>query len=762
MSVNIEHDFLKDTPVRVVFGKEIPGFLLDRRGGTLSPRYYALYPDGTEEEIVPPEGFPRPDPDNAVRTKRVVIPQSYRDGEPLLFKQGSRYTGQMRRVVQCLNSRGLESKFSYLASKTHGVLEYPVPRMIGSTGGDEKALAAQRRYWLIEISSQGVYAAPFTFGTECVTCGKDLSAYQPTSEQIKNNPGWDAFVAEISLHWAFHNRNESGEVQQLMDASQIAPAYNQGTAWYPGMGWAFSWSGTKAANVVAKGVGTTYFETRLMTLSFGVSLAGDPVAFSIESLNGVATVVLPGHGFSNGDIAVVSGALQEPYNGAHVVKEATSLSFKFNIFQSAEAGEIESPATPAEGQVIRIANLKAKATLSAALTVGSAGRVTFRDRDRGTLWVPSSEGIFKWDGIAPLQNIINVSGPVHVFYDGEQQIVTNWSSSTTTVPLDQKLSPHPPPPPVGPIPTTHNPDDFWAGVQFGYHIWNSSFEYVDVVQDFNGGWSPCKVKVWNVESGGGHSYSPYTDISWGFSGPFDLMTNGYSRRRIETSTTVEGEFREPQFDWAHNSRYTTCGSNEFNCAVSVYYKVWSRYTSKTTVDRSETGSGTSALFLFPTDREAVGGIRAFRQSASIRTSTIKGYWRGTKWEIQGQNATCAFTSYDHRNGLGSFMNDFGGTSQSTSDSSYSLSFSFRASGGISRSENVISNDAQLEPFIIYLNNVKETAESSIFFMRGGLEYPDANLIPSNQIKNSVLRRSDMIMMGGIKKPTFPLAFIGQI
>jgi hypothetical protein len=759
------HDYLWDTPVREIEGKEIPGFLLAASGPVMAPVFWAHYVDGVIEAIDPPAGFPRPDPDPAVRSKRVAIPTSLRTRPNVLQKQGSRYSGQMRRIVQCLNSRGLESRFKYTWPKTHGILEYPYPRQVGSTAGDEAVNFAKRRFWIIEISSAGVYAAPIGMGLQCMTCATQLSDYA--------QPGED-----VDLAWAFVNKNEGGKVLQVMTAAAIAPAYANGSPWYLGMGWAFSWSGRSASNVVQRLLTLPdRYATRVIDLEFSVAFEEAAIDY-ITAVAGVATVGMPGHGFNNGDLVVISGATPDGYNGAHIIREADAGAFKFSV-----ANGISSPA----GGTPKAANALSTATITAALTIGSAGSVIFRKNDLGTMWVPGDEQPTRWVGVRPIDAIRNMSGPVHVFYDGEEKIVTTWSMQTTQIPLDQRLDQHPPD-----IAFTGNSNPLsqalrdyyevalWNGVTGSFHFWGGDYQYTEpVAQSFQSGYPdhPCAKRYRPTVIGSGHSYSGYTSLSWGFTGPFNMSVEAYSRRRLTSVTSYASDhYRIPYADYSYGDRYYVCSGGSWDtahlCIALFKSEAYQRDLTKALDTRDESMGGGSALILLPLDREAVAGLKRTRSSFSNSQRVHRGNFRSKIREgghpvAVPDHPACAFTNWEMEwNGYPADAPPATDTVTATSGASNSMSFSLRASGGISYSGSFVDGSTpDLDPFAIYQYNVKETADSSLFFMRGGLEYPDPGLTPANQIANNVKHVVTYSLSGGfaaLPAGRDPVAFIGQV
>jgi len=743
------HEYWWDTPVREIEGKENLGFLLAASGPVMAPVFWAHYADGLIEAIDPASGFPRPEPDPADRTKRVVIPVSLRTRPNIFQKQASRYSGQMRRVVQCLNSRGLESPFSYGWPKTHGIIEYPYPRQQGSTAGDEATKFAQRRFWIIEISTAGVFAAPITFGLKCMTCATNLTEYK------------DGDAINLASKYP-----ANAKVLRVMDAAAIAPAYANGSPWYTGMGWAFSWSGRSASNVVQRiRSAPDHYETRLVDLGFSVAFTGSEIT-SLTAAGGIATALMADHGFKNGELVVISGATPDAYNGAHVITNATSGSFQFAIDAT-----IPSPA----GGMPKAANAQGTATISATISVGSAGRVTFRPNDLGTLWVPGGEQPTRWDGIRPFFNIVNSSGPVHVFYDGEDKLVTEWSMATTTIPEDKLLTPTLPSGVDSPLPPGSDQNALWAGVTEGFHYWADATEYIGpIVQMYAGSPypdHPCMIKQRKAVVGSGHFYNSYIDLSWGFSGAVSASANAYGRRRIETETHFSGDvFHDAGFDYSNSGGYYPCGGGAGPCVGINITHTYSQLIQKTRDDATQSRTGSSSLVLFPLEREAVLAIRRIRESISTRSNFQYGYLRGVELRQEGYTVTpgCPFTNYVLKRAPIPLLGP-ASAAVVTNTQSNSMSYSLRASGGISAAGDIVDGASpNFDPFIVYQIDVKETADSSLFMMRGGLEYPDAGLTPgpANQIANNVKQLNDGYSLSGgfAALPTGrdPVAFIGQV
>lgn len=220
------------------------GFLLMKEG---SQYWFANYVDGHLEAIVPPEGSPRPEPDSCERTCSVKLP-----GDLLsttVTKRASFYTGQMREIVQCDHINARNTRYTYTWNKTHGILEYPRPRTVGATEEEEAANAVNRRFWIIEVSPNGVYAAPIIYHGKC--CELDISEnYTPTDEELELHPDWYIYKYELSLYWYYNNHPQQESVVELLNAGQVGVLYNLGSPLFEKCGWAFSYSGHECQNVI--------------------------------------------------------------------------------------------------------------------------------------------------------------------------------------------------------------------------------------------------------------------------------------------------------------------------------------------------------------------------------------------------------------------------------------------------------------------------------------------------------------------------------
>lgn len=264
-----ENGLMEDKIVLAMVGRDFEGFLLTLATAPNPDEYRAYYVDGEIELIDPITGVPRPDPDPAVRTKFLKLPAA-------LTPAPSTFTGQIRRIVQCYASQGRVNPYRSNYEVSHGILEYPFPRVIGATAAEERTNASLRKFWIIEISSAGVYMAPVTVGVKCLSCmTATINAYL--------NAG------RVDLAWTFVNNNDAGLVEQLLDDTDIADAFPAGgdLATNHNTSWAFSYSGRKASNVLLKHFSDNTLVASGATLD---SLIDDP------SEGKFAVIASPGHG----------------------------------------------------------------------------------------------------------------------------------------------------------------------------------------------------------------------------------------------------------------------------------------------------------------------------------------------------------------------------------------------------------------------------------------------------------------------------------
>lgn len=137
----------------------------------------------------------------------------------LFGPQPAMFSGLMRAVCQDHLSRGFPIPYSYTFTKTHGIW-----------------LSSAGKPWVIEISADGVYAWPLRTCKSRTLLMNGLDFLPLPSPR----PQGDAGVIMLSA------------------AGGIAQFYSGRQAVFEGCGWAFSYSGAKASNVLLKTSGSYY------------------------------------------------------------------------------------------------------------------------------------------------------------------------------------------------------------------------------------------------------------------------------------------------------------------------------------------------------------------------------------------------------------------------------------------------------------------------------------------------------------------------
>ena len=731
--------------VQALFQKNYRGFLLTRQGPIAESEFFALYTDGVVEQIDPPNGSPRPEPDPAVRSKFLVLPASLQSGVSSNYTTGSLFTGAIRAVVQSDHIRGQETKFNYTWGTSHGLLEYPRPRFVGSDEFDEEARRAERKHYVIEVSSLGVYAAPVRLGANSSSYGL-VGEYLPTAAQLAQNPGWQTYKTKLSLWWAY-TYGGSGKVQRLLTAEQIAPAYAHGAPWKDSIGWAFDIYGRKAANVVSitrtDGFDFSaiddYYETRLMELSFDVQEVQQDVSIQLLS-PGQAIASSVAHGFSDGQVVVIAGADQPEYNGPHVIFNTSPNTFEFNV--------TGSPGSPATGDV-KVINPANEVQLSAQLAVGAAGKVTFRWNNGGTLWIPQGD---IWAAVRPFRNVIAGSGPVHVFYDGEDQILTTWSSNA------QSISAFETPPFAAPAPYQTQVVQ-WDGVNHISHQHNDTDDQIFLCQE-----GACFRQFARlVSTGSGEKHDAHSNVQHGFSNSlFDLTVSSYSKTARYSQTSNLGKAGE--FEDTFPNLHGVCPSCSGIVQCSNTYHVIDTVIATRTRRRSgtEQSDGGSSLMLLPREREAIAGI-SFERTRFVGSEETTGEFQVRVGRLE-ENAggDCPFTNFERDD---YYIPGFLGTpfpyptpnpgTIAVDTRGFSGNFHLRAVGkSLSKSltfnsQGVIQNPDLFE-FSYWTKGQHETAQSALFAMRGGLFHDDPSLDPpAGQVQNLVTSvDGDVVISGG--------------
>lgn len=709
--------------VRYTSGIANRGFLLSRDGAVPNLRHWAMYVDAYNERIDPPQGAPRPTPDPADRTRSQSLPPSLISTDSAGYKLASRFTGQMRKVVQCEYSRGTETRFSHTWARSHGLLEFPFEHVSGRDAAEEAKLRSERRYFVIEVSAAGVFAAPVEFGSDCRNCAL-VSSYML--------PG--AATLDLAGYFA---ANPTGRVQQVMTAEQIGTAYDAGSPWYSGCGWAFSYSGRVASNVVARveHSGFQFYRTTLVDLEFAVEL-GDQAPASIIREGNEAVLRKVGHGFAVGEVVAVYGAEQPEYNGARIVRSATDDEVRYAIEGT--------PASPATGP-IRVGSLQSGARVSGAISADT-GQVIFKRGGGGTLWTPESPGV--WRGVTPPVTSQTVSGPVHVFYDGEEPVITYWSALVENVPYEESV-----PPGIA----------RWDGGASGVHSYPTETYTVPVVQ------SPlCVLEGTRSQLAASGSFtSRHAAEVYGFHGPFDARVTAYMRSSGVAVSSVTGSTEEVSI---FGNNYALCGGGNGSGTIEQT-ETWSRVQNVVTRRDNEVRSGCSALILLAEEREAVAAVQVSSSSAAVEQrsfgAVIRSKLRGRK--IDGGDSPYTPFDIDVFQYLGP-EDSLASAPVASQEVSHSATFMLRGVGEFAYSKPLAIDEAgnlggELAQFQTFTAGTKETASSQLYFMRGGLFYDEPALSPRDQVGNRVYSiDGDQETQGGFQQLNgkTSVAFVGEV
>ena len=257
--------------------------------------HWVEYADGLSENILPIDGLPRPDPDTATtkKTRGYRLPPQLRQRDTAnmygagttQYVPASVYTGQMREGAQCLHHRGSQSPFGFTHARTHGIVEYPHPRVVGATEAEERTNAAARKTWLVEISSAGVYATRIRHSKQC--CDSWLPFWATRSEDgdysfVPLSTKYDALIAEDPTQTRILRLLTGGAVSAAYSGgwtfSQL-PLSVGGSSLSDWTGWAFSYSGHEAQNVIFTKSGAGRMTAHRFKITFSVA-AGPPVSIA--------------------------------------------------------------------------------------------------------------------------------------------------------------------------------------------------------------------------------------------------------------------------------------------------------------------------------------------------------------------------------------------------------------------------------------------------------------------------------------------------
>jgi hypothetical protein len=180
-----------------------------------------------------------------------------------IIKSPSKYTGEMRKVVQCMHGMGLVVPFEFQFNRCHGIYT-------ASDGGK----------WVIEISDRGIHAARLKMrgGADALPGYENLAptfdlGYLPSGNATTIPYTATALAAAV----------EDGSVLQLLSAAGVADFYAL-SPFFSDCGWAFSYSGAEAQNTGwAMDVTDTWIESYRFKVVF-TDVAGIPSVSSFTEV----------------------------------------------------------------------------------------------------------------------------------------------------------------------------------------------------------------------------------------------------------------------------------------------------------------------------------------------------------------------------------------------------------------------------------------------------------------------------------------------
>jgi hypothetical protein len=702
------------------------GFLLTRDGS--GQNYDAAYNDGVVERINPIDGQPRPEPETADRTVGYKVPSQLRVAANSRVS-ASRFTGLMRLAVGCYHAAGKNAPFSFGFGKTHGILKFDVP--VGNPA------VMTPRYWVIEISSVGVFAAPIVNTGKCCDSWS-ITKYIPTAEEVAEQPSLEGFQTTLGLNWAFSVGRPG--VLKLLSSTEMASAYSSGFPWYSGCGWAFSASGVSAQNVV-------------------VSSSSSP---------------LP----------------------AHYLCSRFKISF----------------------------SLQPNGTPAAAVTEEESNKIaTFPEFS--AVWIPTgSNNWFNSDFLTAFQ-IANMpfasqDAPVHVYYVGEQEIVTRWILTRSNQPL--VLTPC----------TSNTLVQFLGTQRFCTEVYGSSVFSCQGINNFtianpanpaigmgDGGFKVSPDG--NVKFGGSHTLTPaHSRVMAGFSSPHISTVFERSSKTVTETTTVQespisgiyhnelvpprlipGEFTENPTNYMLDpSCYYTVNRPTFPfdpilitfCPVIEHYDETYALVYNRGFTGSENSSARTTVVPFLNEREALLHVyrnNQFRTGNDFTQSIVndgQSYARlySTRYKVADAASGIFPAGYLSCNYVGpwtaaggSFFQSQGAFQSSLNpattfgpNAAAQLNVGPLAVGAPVPSEATAGGFMPTTPLTVFVFGnfasppamIVEVA-SPVFAQHGNLYYDDPELEPTNQFGNAVYQLDSVVVtVGGFSDgATQYLAFVGK-
>jgi hypothetical protein len=179
--------------------------------------------------------------------------------DSLVAKKSSSYSGEMRKVVQILAGTNGDIFYEYSWPKTHGIFI--------NEGTEER--------WVVEISSSGIIAWPLV--TENVELDQLLTYFGVSIEADLPIPYLPKRVDQY---------DKTGSRVLSTTGVSLSTVY-EGQPWSEEIGWAFSYSGHEAQNIVLKdgfGTGGYYSKAFRYKIEINTNTDGDPVSATISEM----------------------------------------------------------------------------------------------------------------------------------------------------------------------------------------------------------------------------------------------------------------------------------------------------------------------------------------------------------------------------------------------------------------------------------------------------------------------------------------------
>lgn len=388
------------------------------------------------------------------------------------------------------------------------------------------------------------------------------------------------------------------------------------------------------------------------------------------------------------------------------------------------------------------------------------------------LWVPADSGV--WSGVdsyLPLgpeaTYFSSQDAPIHVYFDGEDAVVTRWSYGQIVSPAEQ----------TAPVSTTDGPVNY-NNLRVGQLTGTSTPQFSCYAN--SAAWG----NGWQLLMGGlGENHPSYTRVTAGFyNSKQSRVFPRYARTKEDYITTVEDStLWEQEFGntyGLHEDCYfirdvppptliTTCSS-------TFHYTDWIAHATLDKLNYTESASAHPALILFGEDREAVLMVwdNKTGQSGTISKNTSQTTKSRQRREYKVDSGDCPLTDVTWTWWV-TVPPSFTVTSPAYGDIISSEAYA----GGVQL--DLGSKSYTYEPtfaaapfytwdtydFQTFLERTaqKTTAVSNVFAIHGNLYYDEAGLNPTNQRDNAViwLGPPSSFAVGGFDPTGEKISFVGR-